>query len=152
MKLPKQRYQLVKLKSLLWKLVNRYEKSVTNDNGYLMFVVIVNHKKIYQWIRKQPDINSTYQVPKGGFIHWIILLKVDIKKWFCILKHQFKYGIHLHRRFKSTVNFKKRKVCCLQCHICGSVLYIWLFSSLSKILYQNSKCLSLILFYGIYLS
>ena len=72
--------------------------------------------------------NSTYQVPKGGFVHWIVLLKVDIKKWFCIFKHQFKYGIHLHSRLKSTVNFKKRKVRCLQCQVCGFVLYIWLFS------------------------
>jgi hypothetical protein len=72
--------------------------------------------------------NSTYQVPKGRFIHWIVLLIVDKKKWFCVLKHQFKYGIHLHSRLKSTVNFKKRKVSCLQCQVFGSVLYIWLFA------------------------
>jgi hypothetical protein len=35
---------LVKLKSSLRKLVNRCDKSVANDHGYLMFVVIVNHK------------------------------------------------------------------------------------------------------------
>jgi hypothetical protein len=32
------------LKSSLRKLVNRYEIYVTNDHGYFMFVVIVNHK------------------------------------------------------------------------------------------------------------
>ena len=35
---------MVKLKSSLRKLVNRWDKYVANDHGYLMFVVIVNHK------------------------------------------------------------------------------------------------------------
>ena len=53
-KLPKQRYQLVKLKSSLRKLVNRCDKYVANDHGYLMFVVIVNHKNNISM--EQPDI------------------------------------------------------------------------------------------------
>jgi hypothetical protein len=40
---------LVKLKSSLRKLDNRYEKYVTNDHGYFMFVVIVNHKILVQY-------------------------------------------------------------------------------------------------------